>query len=234
MEELKLNHARKIVFLTGAGVSQESGIKTFRDANGLWENHSIHEVATPEAFRKNPELVQRFYDLRREQLDEVEPNNAHKAIGKLSSDPRFEVTVITQNVDDLHERGGAKKVLHMHGELRKIRNLETGEVKAFQGALPEEMRKNWRPDIVWFGEQIKESDAIMESIHAADLFITVGTSSEVYPAAGLFEIAKGQSATTVELNLEKTQVSSRYCHSFQGKASRIVPEFIKVCLGAAL
>lgn len=233
MENLKLNHARKIVFLTGAGISQESGIKTFRDSNGLWENHSVQEVATPEAFERNPELVQRFYDLRRLQLKEVEPNGAHKAIGLLSQRPNYEVTVITQNVDDLHERGGCARVLHMHGELRKIRNVLTAETRSLLEEMPMEMRSEWRPDIVWFGEQIKHGDEIMQVIHEADLFVTVGTSSEVYPAAGLFQVAKSAGATTVELNLEKTAVSDHYCHSFQGKASVTVSAFIQQSLGLA-
>lgn len=229
--KLNLDKIKNIVFLTGAGVSQESGIKTFRDNNGLWENHRVEEVATPEAYSANPELVHRFYNLRRLQLKEVKPNKAHEAIGALSSSKKFDVTVITQNVDDLHERGGAKKVLHMHGELRKIRRVDNGEVKSFDGEIEEHDFKVWRPDIVWFGEQIMHSETIPKVVAKADLFIAVGTSSQVYPAAGFVTMANLKEIPTVELNLERTQMSDAYSLSVQGKASQIVPEFIQSHMG---
>ncbi|MCO4753704.1 MAG: NAD-dependent deacylase [Bacteriovoracaceae bacterium] len=229
--EIDLTKVKNIVFLTGAGISQESGIKTFRDQDGLWENHSIQEVACPKAYARDPNLVHRFYNLRRAQLHEVEPNPAHKAIGALSKCKNFNVSVITQNVDDLHERGGAKKVLHMHGELRRIRNNETGQTRYFEGQVPEEQFQIWRPDIVWFGEDIKCGDKIPELIGQADLFIAVGTSSQVYPAAGFVSMANFNQIPTVELNLEKTQMSQYYTTTFQGKASMLVPEFIQTYLG---
>ena len=229
--EIDLTKVKNIVFLTGAGISQESGIKTFRDQDGLWENHSIEEVASPKAYERDPELVHRFYNLRRQQLHEVQPNPAHAAIGKLGQSKKFKVSVITQNVDDLHERAGAKKVLHMHGELRKIRNNKTGEVRYFEGEVPKDHYKLWRPDIVWFGEDIKCGDTIPGLIGQADLFIAVGTSSQVYPAAGFVSMANMNEIPTVELNLEKTQMSEYYTTSFQGKASELVPEFIQTYLG---
>lgn len=232
--ELNLIKIKNIVFLTGAGISQESGIKTFRDQNGLWENHSIEEVATAGAFLKDPALVHRFYNLRRAQLKEVRPNAAHLAIGALSGHPKFKVTIITQNVDDLHERGGAKKVLHMHGELRKIRHVETGKTRLFEDDVLERDYMSWRPDIVWFGEEIKHADSIPKIIAQADLFVAVGTSSQVYPAAGFVSMASLNEIPTVELNLEKTQMTSRYTHNFQGKASQLAPEFIQTHLGVRL
>ena len=225
--EINLTKVKNIVFLTGAGVSQESGIKTVRDQNGLWENHSIEEVATPQAYERDPALVHRFYNLRREQLNQVEPNSAHIAIGELSKSEKYNVCVITQNVDDLHERGGATKILHMHGELRKIRNNHTGQIKYFEGQVEEADYEIWRPDIVWFGEAIKCGDEIPEVIEQADLYITVGTSSQVYPAAGLVGLANKYGVATIEINLERTNMSSSYHENFWGKAGEIVPEFIE-------
>jgi len=178
----------KIVILSGAGISQESGIQTFRDANGLWENHDIMEVASPQGWKKNPALVLEFYNQRRRQLHEVKPNAAHKAISKLQE--HFPVQVITQNVDDLHERAGNKNVLHLHGELFKVRSekndsliyewkddLQIGD-KAEDGA-------QLRPHIVWFGEAVPMIEKAIPLVKKADIFIIVGTGMQVYPAAGL-------------------------------------------------
>jgi len=177
-----------IVILSGAGISQESGIQTFRDANGLWENHDIMEVASPQGWQKNPELVLEFYNQRRRQLHEVEPNAAHKAITKLQK--HFPVHIITQNVDDLHERAGNQNVLHLHGELFKVRSeknenliydwkkdLHIGD-KAEDGA-------QLRPHIVWFGEAVPMIEEAIPLVKNADIFIIVGTGMQVYPAAGL-------------------------------------------------
>jgi NAD-dependent deacetylase len=183
-------HAKKhhIVFLTGAGISQESGISTFRDANGLWNNHKIEEVASPEGFENNPQLVLDFYNARRRQLDEVEPNAAHHMIAQLES--KYEVTVITQNIDDLHERAGTTNLLHLHGELRKSRSttdpnliykcekdIQLGDLAADGGQL--------RPHIVWFGETVPEIEKAIAITQSADLFVIVGTSMVVHPAASL-------------------------------------------------
>ncbi len=216
---------KNIVVLTGAGISAESGIKTFRDQNGLWEGHNITDVASPFGFEKNPSLVHEFYNLRREQLFEVSPNPAHLALEKLERNcDSFHL--ITQNVDDLHERAGSKKIYHMHGELRKIKNIQTGEVKYFEEQVPPKDYILWRPDIVWFGEQVKYMDEIISCTSSCDLFICIGTSNNVYPAAGLVHNAKKNSAVCIELNLEETQLSSLYDHNIYGAASEVVPKIV--------
>ena len=179
---------KKIVILSGAGISAESGIKTFRDADGLWEGHDMMEVASPIGFAKNPELVLDFYNKRRTQLLEVEPNEAHKIIAQLQNE--FEVHVITQNVDDLHERAGSNNVIHLHGELLKVRSiyneqiildwktdLNLGDVDQFGNQL--------RPHIVWFGEEVPAMEKALEIVEQADILVVIGTSLQVYPAAGL-------------------------------------------------
>lgn len=183
---------KKLVILSGAGISAESGISTFRDSNGLWENHKIEEVASPEGFEKNPDLVQHFYNLRRKQLLEVSPNPAHTYIAELEK--WYDVTVVTQNVDDLHERAGSSKVLHLHGELRKVRSvmdssyiipwdkdLKTGDLCPKGGQL--------RPHIVWFGEDVPVYPKALEIVKKSDILVIIGTSLQVYPAAGLLGFA---------------------------------------------
>lgn len=187
-----MNH---IVVLTGAGISAESGIKTFRDANGLWEGHDIMEVASPEGFKKNPELVLNFYNQRRQQLKTVTPNKAHLALAQLEK--HYDVTIITQNVDDLHERAGSSNVIHLHGELRKIRstknesdirpwteNIYIGDTCANGHQL--------RPHIVWFGESVPMIDEAINICNIADLLLIIGTSMQVYPAASLIDYATKQ------------------------------------------
>lgn len=177
-----------IVFLTGAGISQESGISTFRDQNGLWENYAITEVASPEGFAKNPQLVLDFYNARRKQLDEVVPNLAHELIAKLEQ--KYKVTVITQNVDDLHERAGSTNVIHLHGELRKCRSV-LDATKVFDYHYPLQLGNlapdggQLRPHIVWFGEEVPEIDLAIEVTLTADLFFNVRTTMQVQPAASL-------------------------------------------------
>ncbi|MXV38235.1 NAD-dependent deacylase [Flavobacteriaceae bacterium Ap0902] len=181
---------KHIVVLTGAGISQESGIKTFRDSNGLWENHDIMEVASPQGFQQNPALVLDFYNQRRRQLKEVEPNDAHKALAQLESE--YKVTVITQNVDDLHERAGSTDVIHLHGELKKMRSVKNDEVffdieeDIKLGDLAEDGGQ-LRPHIVWFGEAVPEMEKAIELTLKADIFIVIGTSMQVYPAASLID-----------------------------------------------
>lgn len=225
LDDFKEKYFKRIVALTGAGVSAESGLKTFRDNNGLWENHPVEEVATPEAYAKDPELVHRFYNLRREQLKEVEPNPAHFALAQLEKRASH-FTLITQNVDDLHERGGSKNILHMHGELRKIRNTQTGESLYFEGSIEEKDFLTLRPDIVWFGEAVKYPMEIDEAVSNCDLFICIGTSNLVYPAAGLVQAAKYNNAICIELNLEETQLSHLYDLNIYGRASEVVPEVL--------
>jgi NAD-dependent deacetylase len=184
---------RKIVVLTGAGMSAESGISTFRDSNGLWENHDIMEVASPEGWKKNPALVLDFYNKRRAQLKEVKPNKGHEILAELEQN--FNVQIITQNVDNLHERAGSKNIIHLHGELVKVRgefsenesiywetDIHLGDVN--------ENAEQLRPDIVWFGEQVPAIDFAIPHMQTADVVIIVGTSLQVYPAAGLMHYAK--------------------------------------------
>jgi NAD-dependent deacetylase len=222
---VKLGHCRNIVILTGAGISKESGIKTFRDHNGLWENHAIEDVASPEGFARDPHLVQHFYNLRREQLKEVEPNEGHLSLARLEETDEFDVTIITQNVDDLHERAGSNNVIHMHGELRKIRHLETGEIRYHEDALNENEFHLWRPHIVWFGENIMHSEKIFPALENADLFMAIGTSGLVYPAAGFAQFCQKNFIPTVELNLEAT--GGHFDLSLEGKATKIIPKFVK-------
>ncbi len=186
---------KRIVVLSGAGISAESGIQTFRDADGLWEGHDVMEVASPQGFQKNPELVLDFYNLRRAQLDTVEPNAAHKALAELED--QYEVIIITQNVDDLHERGGSTNIIHLHGELMKMRS--TGNPSLLYeykdtiklGDLCEEGHQ-LRPHIVWFGEDVPMIAKALEVIKKADVVIIVGTSMQVYPAAGLIDYAPSE------------------------------------------
>lgn len=179
---------QKIVVLTGAGISAESGIKTFRDADGLWEGHDVMEVASPQGFAKNPELVLDFYNQRRRQLTEVTPNAAH--ISLVDLEDHFEVHIITQNVDDLHERGGSSDVLHLHGELLKARSVANeDDILSWKTDLNlgdlNENGEQLRPHIVWFGEQVPVLEKAVEITEQADILIIIGTSMQVYPAAGL-------------------------------------------------
>lgn len=179
---------KKLVVLTGAGISAESGIKTFRDSDGLWEGHDVMEVATPEGWRNNQELVLDFYNKRRQQLKEVEPNLGHKILAKLEQD--FDVHIITQNVDDLHERAGSRKVLHLHGELLKVRSVQNRNhildwtEDLYTGDFDENGHQ-LRPHIVWFGEDVPALEEAIEITETADYFAVIGTSLQVYPAAGL-------------------------------------------------
>lgn len=184
---------KKIIVLTGAGVSAESGINTFRDAGGLWEGHDVMEVASPQGFAKNPELVLDFYNQRRKQLKEVSPNRAHFALAELEDN--FDVTIITQNVDDLHERAGSSNVIHLHGELLKMRS--SGNERSISKCDGEillgdvcEQGHQWRPHIVWFGEAVPLLEKAAAVTQSADMVIIIGTSMQVYPAAGLVDYAQ--------------------------------------------
>ncbi|NRT12865.1 NAD-dependent deacylase [Flavobacterium sp. 14A] len=184
---------KKLVVLTGAGISAESGIKTFRDSDGLWEGHNVMDVATPEGWRKNPALVLDFYNQRRKQLKEVIPNAAHLILAQLQND--FDVHIITQNVDDLHERAGSQKVLHLHGELLKVRStvdynyiVDWKDDLSFEDVDPN--NHQLRPHIVWFGEEVPALEQAIEITEIADYFAVIGTSLQVYPAAGLIDFTK--------------------------------------------
>lgn len=229
----------RVVILTGAGISAESGIRTFRDAGGLWEGHDVQEVATPEAFERNPGLVQRFYDARRRQLAGVHPNPAHVALARLEKELAGEVTLVTQNVDDLHERGGSKRVHHMHGELLSALCLACGERNRWEADLspappcPSCSEPALRPDIVWFGEIPYGLHEIEKSLVNADVFAAIGTSGAVYPAAGFVAVANAAGAHTVELNLEASEGAARFREVREGPASVTVPAWVEELLAKA-
>ncbi len=228
-----------IVILTGAGISAESGVKTFRDDGGLWEGHDIQEVATPEAFRRNPELVQRFYDERRAQVLSVEPNAAHRALARLEREHRGSVLVVTQNVDDLHERAGSRHVIHMHGELLSAlcqacgERFEWREPLSFEPPCPNCGEAQLRPDIVWFGEMPYHMDRIERALRECDLFAAIGTSGQVYPAAGFVSFAAGRGSRTIELNLQASAVTSAFDEVREGPASKIVTAWVEELLSGA-
>ncbi len=184
---------RKLVVLTGAGISAESGLKTFRDSDGLWQGYDITEVATPEAWKKNRALVLSFYNMRRSEVLQVAPNEAHFGLARLEKD--FDVTVITQNIDNLHERGGSSKVIHLHGEIFKMRSEKNESlVTAISGDISEgdvaEDGAQYRPDIVWFGEAVPKMAEAIPIVNSADIFVVIGTSLLVYPAAGLINYTR--------------------------------------------
>ena len=225
----------KIVILTGAGISAESGISTFRDAGGLWETHPIEEVATPEGFARNPALVHRFYNLRRMALKDVSPNPAHIALAKLEAglkDKGGQLTLVTQNVDNLHEAGGSQSVIHMHGELTSIRCTACGATQFFEGETSVDMpcpscnAPAMRPDIVWFGEMPFFMHGIEAALEACDLFVSIGTSGAVYPAAGFVHMAASLGKSTLEINLEPSEGSNSFDESRIGKAGDLVPLWV--------
>jgi NAD-dependent deacetylase len=204
---------QNIVILTGAGISAESGISTFRDHNGLWETHRFEDLATPEAFRRDPMLVHRFYNARRAQLKSVQPNAAHAALARLEREWPGEFLLVTQNVDDLHERAGSERLLHMHGEIRKLRCAACGDVIRHEDDAGPELAcracgvtGRMRPDIVWFGEMPYGMEEIYAAVERADIFVAIGTSGVVYPAAGLVAAARGngRGCRTIEINPQPT------------------------------
>lgn len=234
-----MNAIRNIVILTGAGVSAESGIDTFRDGGGLWEQHRVEDVATPDAFARDPDLVQRFYDMRREAIQTKAPNAAHVALGRLDAEWPGELLIVTQNIDDLHERGGARRVLHMHGEHLNAWCTACDVRSPWRGPLlhrppcPACGAEALRPDVVWFGEMPYRMDEIFAALRDADLFVSIGTSGAVYPAAGLVRTARDVGARTLELNLEPSQGSAWFEEARHGPATRLVPEWVEEMLSAA-
>ena len=227
----------KIVVLTGAGVSAESGLATFRGAGGLWEGHRVEEVATPEAYARNPELVHRFYNERRRQLLEVKPNDAHRALARLEAEFEGKVITVTQNVDDLHERGGSRTLMHMHGELLKARCESCDETTPCREDLGLDSRcahcgarGKLRPHIVWFGEMPFFMDAIEHHLRSADLFLAIGTSGRVYPAAGFGELARRFGARTIEVNLESTGAEGVFEECLRGPAGEVLPPLVQAIL----
>ncbi len=228
---------RSIVILTGAGISAESGIDTFRDAGGLWEKHRVEDVATPEAFARNPALVQGFYDARRAALATVEPNAAPEALARLEREWPHELLLVTQNVDDLHERAGASSVLHMHGALRSALCGACGQRFPWEEPLSDAPPCSacgapaLRPDVVWFGEVPYQMDRIFAALAKADLFVSIGTSGAVYPAAGFVNEAAAHGARTLELNLERSEGSHWFDESRQGRAGELVPAWVEEMVG---
>ena len=224
---------RTIVVLTGAGVSAESGLQTFRAADGLWEDHRVEDVATPEAFARDPQLVLRFYDMRREAIQTRQPNAAHTALARLDAEWPGDLLIVTQNVDDLHERGGARRVLHMHGEHLKAWCTWCDSRHAWSGPLvdrppcPKCEARSLRPDVVWFGEVPYHMDRIYRALREADLFVSIGTSGAVYPAAGFVQTARHYGARTLELNLDPSAGSHFFHESRIGRAGELVPEWVE-------
>jgi NAD-dependent deacetylase len=232
---------RNIVILTGAGVSAESGIDTFRAAGGLWEQHRVEDVATPEGFARDPDLVLRFYDMRREAIQTKLPNAAHEALAQLDREwarrsGGGEVLIVTQNVDDLHERAGALNVLHMHGEHLNVWCTACDARQRWTGTLIERPPcpacgvAALRPDVVWFGEVPYRMGEITAALERADLFVSIGTSGAVYPAAGFVRMAHELGARTLELNLERSQGSAWFEETRLGAASVLVPAWVEELL----
>jgi len=228
---------RNIVVLTGAGVSAESGIATFRGPGGLWEGHRVEDVCTPEALAADPVLVHRFYDLRRAALAGVEPNAAHRALAELDAAWPGDLLIVTQNVDDLHERAGARRLLHMHGELASALCAHCGVRRGWHDALPPGTRCDacgaaaLRPDIVFFGEMPYQMERIEAALARADLFVSIGTSGAVYPAAGFVQLADAYGADTLELNLERSAGSGFFAETRLGPAGVLVPQWVREVLG---
>jgi NAD-dependent deacetylase len=229
-----------IVILTGSGISAESGLATFRGPEGLWEGHRVEDVATPEAFRRDPALVQDFYDQRRAKLKTVEPNAAHEALARLDAEWPGGLLIVTQNVDDLHERAGARRVLHMHGELKSAWCRACGTRMRWEEDLGHHpacpscgAAGRLRPDIVWFGEMPYEMERIDRALMDADLFVSIGTSGAVYPAAGFVQTARYAGARTLEINLEPSLGSLYFHESRTGRAGTLVPEWVEEVLAGA-
>lgn len=225
-----------IVILTGAGISAESGLATFRGPDGLWEGHRVEDVCTPEALARDPLLVHRFYDERRAKLAEVVPNAAHDALAALDAAWAGDLLIVTQNVDDLHERAGARRLVHMHGALNSALCAACGKAAPWSGALSPGTAcagcaaPRLRPDIVFFGEMPYEMDRIYDAIAEADLFVSIGTSGAVYPAAGFVQTAREAGARTIELNLEPSAGSALFEESRMGPATRLVPDLVRELL----
>lgn len=224
-----------IVILTGAGVSKESGLDTFRCAGGIWSKVRLEDVATPEGFHRNPQLVQDFYNARRAQLAEpgIQPNAAHHALARLEQEWPGGVLLVTQNIDDLHGRAGSRNLIHMHGELRKVRCDNCGDVLDWHADVhnstpcPECRRPSLRPHVVWFGEMPLEMGRIYDALDQCGLFVSVGTSGHVYPAAGFVQAVRQRGiAHTVELNLDPSEGASLFAEAIYGPASEVVPAFV--------
>ena len=232
---------RRLVILTGAGISAESGIPTFRDPGGVWEKYDLEQVATPEGFRRNPDLVHEFYNARRRDLLRVEPNAAHLALAELERSWPGEFLLVTQNVDDLHERAGSRRVIHIHGELLKVRCEVCGRVFRETGKIFTRTPCPFcgkpgglRPHVVWFGETPFHLEEVYEALLGCDLFAAIGTSGTVYPAAGFVEVARRAGAHCVELNLKPAENAHLFHEHRYGPATRVVPEWVREVLEESL
>ena len=236
-----LKKYKRIVVLTGAGISAESGIKTFRDQNGLWEKFNLEDVATLDGYKRNPQLVLDFYNNRRKEFcfGDVKPNAAHFALAQLEAEFDGEFLLVTQNIDNLHEQSGSKNVIHMHGELLKVRCPKTNQaIEWKEDLLADDLchccqyPTNLRPHVVWFGEMPLGLDLIYHDLSQSDLFIAIGTSGSVYPAAGFVEEAKTVGADTIEINIEESDSHSHFEMKLIGKASVTVPDLVNKILSA--
>jgi NAD-dependent deacetylase len=234
------NELGNIFILTGAGISKESGLDTFRDQDGLWANHRIDDVATPEGFKKNPKLVQKFYNQRRNELKKVKPNAAHEALAKLESAWPGKVTLVTQNVDDLHQRAGSKNIIHMHGRLKEVRCVETGKVFQWEDELEVsdkcaccDKKGNLRPNIVWFGELPADLPRIFQALDTCDYFMSIGTSGNVYPAGGFAQHVQMRNSDTQlsEFNIDDSEITHLFQNHYKGPATETVPAFVETMLG---
>lgn len=239
LSTLSLKKYKRIVVLTGAGISAESGIKTFRDQNGLWEEFKIEDVATLDGYKRDPQRVLDFYNQRRQDFcfGDVKPNDAHLALAKLEAEFDGEFLLVTQNIDNLHEQAGSKNVIHMHGELLKVRCPSTNQAIEWKEDLLEndlchccQYPTQLRPHVVWFGEMPLGLDLIYHDLSQADLFIAIGTSGSVYPAAGFVEEAKTVDADTIEINIEESEYQSHFEYKVTGKATKCVPELVNKIL----
>jgi NAD-dependent deacetylase len=233
-----MTNLRNIVILTGAGISAESGLNTFRGPDGLWEGHRVEDVCTPEALARDPGLVQSFYDQRRARLREVEPNAAHRALARLDAEWPGELLIVTQNVDDLHERAGARRLLHMHGELKSALCRACDGRFRWEATLLDEppcpgcgRAGALRPDIVFFGEVPYRMEEIDRALMRADLFVSIGTSGAVYPAAGFVQSARYAGAHTLELNLDPSAGSIFFHETRTGPAGKLAPAWVEELLG---
>ena len=232
-----MSDLRNIVILTGAGISAESGIPTFRGPGGLWEGHRVEDVCTPEALAHDPDLVHRFYDARRAALSAVAPNAAHDALARLDAHWPGDLLIVTQNVDDLHERAGATRMLHMHGELLSALCADCGQRGEWAGDMPPGSvcphcsAPALRPDIVFFGEMPYQMERIERALASADLFVSIGTSGAVYPAAGFVQTARYHGARTLELNLEPSAGTAWFGEARNGAAGELVPAWVDEVLG---
>ncbi len=222
-----------ILILTGAGLSAESGLATFRDAGGIWAKYDYRDVATPQGFARNPDLVHEFYNMRRRDLHDVRPNAAHAALARLEHEYEGDVTIVTQNIDNLHEAAGSQNLIHMHGELFKSLCAHCNARRNWRDDLSTALAcpdcgktGGLRPDVVWFGEMPYHMERIYEMLADADLFISIGTSGNVYPAAGFVAGASEAGAHTVELNLEPSQGASLFSEVVHGPATAVVPAFV--------